>query len=206
VAFHCRLRSSISAWLARAVECRDGTERDNRQLEGDIGRHSLNSTAVGAPRPERLASSNPALHVRPLASVAGDWMREVGRSAARSRGRATIGADAPLLCRRSRRNLEREPAAAVEAAHVPDIVELLQRLDRIRFATRWAAGNSPRACSDLHVACETMVAYSRRAVQSTSNQNGISRLAIRAPPKTTFRHVQTGSRLPGRLPRRPSQT
>jgi len=66
---------------------------------------------------------------------------------------------------------------------MPDIVELLQRLDRVGFVTRWAAGNCPGACSDLHVACETMVAYSRRAVQTTSNQNGISRLAIRAAPK-----------------------
>lgn len=139
--------------MARArsrVQGRDGT-RERCQLHEGIGRDPLDATAVGAPRPERLAGSNPALHVRPLASVAGHRMREIGRSTARPRDRTTVRAEAPLLRGRFRRNLEGETAAAVETADVPDIVELLQRLDRVGLVTRRAARNSPGICSDSHV-------------------------------------------------------
>jgi hypothetical protein len=128
----------------------DGTRRRSQLHEG-IGRDPLDTTAVSTPRPERLAGSKPALHVRPVASVAGDRMREVGRPTARPRNRTAIRPEAALLGGRFRRNLEREPAAAVETADMPDIVELLQRLDRVGFVTGGAAGNSPGTCSDFHV-------------------------------------------------------
>jgi hypothetical protein len=133
-------------WSERA------TERAGRcQLREGIGRDPLDATAVSAPRPERLAGSQPAFHVRAVAPIAEDRTREVGRSTARPRDRAAIRAEAALLSGRFRRNLEREAAAAVETADVPDIVELLQRLDRVRFVTGGAAGNSPGACGDFHV-------------------------------------------------------
>jgi len=121
------------------------------RLHEDIGRDPLDATAVSAPRPERLAGSKPALHVRPVASVAGDRTREVGRSTAGPRHRTAIRAEAAFLSGRLRRHLEREAAAAVETADVPDIVELLKRLNRVGLVTGGAAGNSPGTCSDFHV-------------------------------------------------------
>src|SRR5215471_1218027 len=126
-------------------------ETDARSLRQHVDGDPLNASAVGTPRPERLARADPPLYLPASAAIARQRARQVGRAAPRSRDRAAVGSAPALLGRRPRGNFKRESAPAVEAADVPDVVELLQGLDRIRLMARGATGNSPRTGGDLHV-------------------------------------------------------
>lgn len=175
-------------------------EPENRAwLRENLGRDPLDAPAVRAPRPQRLARSNPPLYARTTAAITGHRTWEIRRAASRSRDRAAILALPALLSRRSPKHFKREPATAVEAADMPDVVDLLKRFDRVGLMTRGTAGYAPGTCGDLHMAVKQWWRMRDKAVQCMSNQNGISCLAIENTSDTNFREALPGSQLMGRL-------